>query len=202
MEVDDDDVVMEIQTTPTVIEVDDDDDIVMEVSVLPDVFNNIPDNPENDLLFEPIRLTRCMSLDIHKRMITHVIWPRKLPSKTFDIDSSEHETALIALMLDTLECIEITNDWLASSVKLFLGLYNMNTSPDAEIIASEINRLTDGDMFGYFVKSQNCGISIYMPPRDASSIDPKSVIVSTFPVLISNEEIYSASHSEFQVILT
>lgn len=188
-----------------VMEADNDND-VMEMSVQFNGLNDSNDDPENDLLFEPIRLGRCISTEIHRQMVTHVIWPRKLPSKVTG-DDSRHETALIALMVDTLECIAKTNDWLASASKLFLGLYNMNTSPDAQIIASEIHRLKAGDMFGYFAKGQNCGFSIYLPATGDSSTDPTttptSAIVSTFPVLIPFEEIYSTGDlSEFQVIFT
>ncbi|KAG4065067.1 hypothetical protein HA402_007464 [Bradysia odoriphaga] len=183
-------------------DVDNNDDDVMEVSVLFNGFNDINDDTENDLLFTPMRLSRCISTGIHGEMVTHVIWPRKLTPKVTN-DPSELETALVALLVDTLESIAEANDWLASSSKLFLGLYNTNTSPDAQIIASEINRLKEGDMFGFFVKSQHCGISIYIPPTGDSSIgSTTSAIVSTFPVLIPNEEIYStADHSEFQMEL-
>lgn len=178
----------------------DSDNVVMEVSVPLNEYNDSNDDSENVLLFEPMRLTRSLSEGIHRQMVTHVVWPRKLQSQVTG-DANGHETALVALMVDTLEHIKKTNDWLASSSKLFLGLYNTNTSPDAQIIAAEINRLKDGDMFGYFVKGQNCGISIYIPPTDDSSDNPTtSAIVSTFPVLIPDEEIYSTGdHSEFQV---
>lgn len=134
----------------------------------------------------------------HKQMIMHVVWPRRLLSKA---DLNEHEIPLIALMTDTLESLENSLDCLASCSKLFRGLYNTTTSPDAQIIASEINRLNHGDMFAFFVENQNCGISVYVPPSEGTStVRPKSAIVSTFPVLIPEEEIYEATQSDFQVI--
>lgn len=171
-----------------IVEIDDDDDI-MEISVI-----------SEDLLIDTVRLRSCVSITVHKHLITHVLWPRKLPS----VDSSEttkHETALVALMTDTLEWFEHKST-LTSSAKLFRAMFNTNTSPDADIIAMEINRLKHGEMFGFFVKHQNCGLSIYVPPSadSSSTVQAKSAIVSTFPVSIGNKEIYAATHSEFQVI--
>lgn len=172
-----------------VMEIDDDDDI-MEVSVPPD--------DDNDDMINTVRLHGCISLPKHKQMVTHVIWPRKLPSKN---NTDEYETPLMALMTDTLEWLENSMDCVTSCSKLFRGMYNTNTSTDAQVISSEINRLKYGEMFGFFVKNQNCGVSVYIPLcTDKSSIRPSSAIVSTFPVLIPTEEIYDATHSEFQVI--
>lgn len=173
--------------------VEQDADDVMEISVPPDDENN------DDLMIDTVRLRPFLSMPVHKQMITHVVWPRQLPSK--DTETSVHETALIALMTDTLDWFENENECLKSIAKMFRGLFNTNTSSDAEIIAMEINRLKHGDMFGCFVKQQSCGISIYIQPNvDKSSVQPKSAIVSTFPLTIPNEEIYAAKHSDFQVI--
>lgn len=175
-----------------VMEIDDDDDDIMEVSV--------PVDENEDSLIDTVRFRRFMSSPgIHKNMIIHVVWPRQLPSK--DIDTTIHETALVALMTDTLEWFENIHDSMSSSSKLFRGVFNTHTSPDAKVIAMEINRLKHGDMFGWFCKEQNCGITLYVPP-ESSSVQPKSAIVSTFPVSICNEEIYVVKHSEFQVIVT
>lgn len=174
-------------------EIDDDDDDVMEISIVP-----MNDEDNDDLLIDSPR-SRSLIKVHHQHIITHVVWPRQLPSKENVI--SEHETTLIALMADTLDWFENMNVSFASSSKLFRGMFNTNTSPSPEIIMSEINRLKHGDMFGYFVKQQNIGISIFISPAtDSSSVQPKSAIVSTYPVSIPKEEIYSVEHSEFQVM--
>lgn len=172
-------------------EIDDDDADIMEVSV--------PLEEHDDLMIETVRLRRFMSISVHKQMMIHVLWPRQLPSK--DNENTAHETALVALMTDTLEWFENTNDSLTSCSKLFRGVFNTHTSQEAQIIAMEINRLKHGDMFGWFCKEQNCGITVYIPP-DSSSVQPTTAIISTFPVSIDNEDIYAVKHSEFQVIFT
>lgn len=173
--------------------VDDDDDDVMEVSV--------PAEDEYDII-NTVRLKKIISLSRHVQMVTHVVWPRKLPTKVADFPP---ETPLIALMTDTLESMENAMDIFASSSKLFRGIYNTNTSPHADIIMAELNRLKRGDMFAFYLKEQNCGFSVYVPPSANNSDDatarPESAIVSTFPLLIPIEEIYEAKHSDFQVTL-
>lgn len=173
-----------------IVEIDDDDDI-MEISV---------DETNDDLIFDNVRLRSCISISVHKHMITHVLWPRKLSSMYSE--TTTHETALVALMTDTLDLLENNCTSLTSSAKLFRAMFNTNTSPDAHIISMEINRLKHGEMFGFFIKHQNCGLSIYVPPSadGSSTVQAKSAIVSTFPVAIDNKEIYAATHSEFQVI--
>lgn len=106
------------------------------------------------------------------------------------------------MITDTLVWFESTDVIPNSTARLFRGMYNMRTSDDAQTIASEINRLNHGEMLGIFVQHQNCGLSIYLPPpTDNSTAQPKTAIVSTFPVFIPNDEIYAVKHSDFQVIV-
>lgn len=170
---------------------DDDDDDIMEISVF------VEDN--NDELIDAVRSRRLMSMPVHKHMITHVVWPRQLPSK--DNEDSQHETALIALMADTLESFDDADIIPVSTSRLFRGIFNIRSSSDAYTISSEINRLQDGEMFGVFVQQQKCGFSIFIPKSEKLAAQRKTAIVSTFPVWIPNEEIYLEKHSEFQVIV-
>lgn len=174
-----------------IMQIDDDDDD-MEISV----------PIEMDELIDTARLRNLIRLPVHKHMVTHVVWPRHLPSKD-NFDVNEYDTALIALITDTLEWFESNGIVTNTTSRLFRAMFNIRTSHDAQIIASEINRLNYGDMLGIFVQHQNCGLSIYLPPStEKLTVQPKTAIVSTFPVMIPSEEIYLVKHSDFQVIFS
>lgn len=173
------------------VEILDDDDDLMEVCV--------PAVDDDDEIFNTVRFRRCISHSKHQQMIAHVMWPRKLPWKE---NEAVCQAPFIALMTDTSEFLESSLDCLAGSSKLLRGMFNTTTSNASEVIAAEINRLRPGNMFGYFVKEQNCGFSVYVQPVDDDGDEaapPKSAIVSTFQLSIPNEEIYAAEHNDFQV---
>ncbi|KAJ6635827.1 hypothetical protein Bhyg_14413, partial [Pseudolycoriella hygida] len=182
--------VFEVKQIMEVIEIDDDD--LMELSV------PIHNNDDDDLMMGIARTNQSMNLNVHKEAITHVVWPRKLPSKKSDI--SEHEIVLIALMTDIADHFESRLTAFSGCARLFRSMYNTRLSNHPEVVAVEINRLRDGEMFGYFVKEQNCGISVHMVPSEHNVNErPKLATVSIFPVEIPNEEMYVVKHSDFQV---
>lgn len=181
----------------TIDDSDDDGDITEIMSPL--VMEK--DEELNDNIIETVRLNQLLLKEVeHKAMQTHVLWPRFLPAKE-KYDLRKHESALIALMTDTLEWFEDTAKILPSNTsRLFRGLYNIDTSTDAHGISFEINRLRCGKMFGIYVKHQRCGLLIYIPPKDNWTVETKEAIVSTFPVFVPGDELYDAENSDFQVI--
>lgn len=118
------------------------------------------------------------NLSVLDQLTTHLVLPRYLPSNS----SSEYEMIMVSLMVDTLEFINDKFFIPATTLKLFHNFENMHPMTDANLVSNALKNLQSGEMLGFFVLKQNCGLMVYKPGT-------KSLIFSTFPAKLNSFEI-------------
>ncbi|XP_031623226.1 uncharacterized protein LOC116340729 [Contarinia nasturtii] len=147
----------------------------------------------NTKMYKPTKST-------HTAMCQHVVWPRFLAQRK-QSDLSEHETALIELMIDVVDDF-VEHDFLPRKIsKLLKCLHNVKTSMTPEVISRELSQLQSGEMKSIYIESQNCCLLVYMlpPPVESPADGAKQLIVSTFPVSLSAEKIADFPSSDIKM---
>lgn len=123
----------------------------------------------------------------YEELLYHIILPRTLP----DAKSENHEKRdlnFLSLMSETIQ--NLSEKIPSPTVRMFASLNRIYDNRTKETISQEINELKPGEIFAMFVRRQNCGLMIYMPPIDENGCQSTNVIVSTFPGNLHPVEIY------------
>lgn len=157
----------------------------------------IEEEPQHNVfetvMFKPNKST-------HEGMLPHVLWPRLLPQRQ-QLELDKYETGFLELMIDILDSFKVTDEavWTKAS-KLLGSVHRISTSTSAEIIQNELNRIEEGGYASMFVKKQNTCLLLHMLPADEwLQGNQKQLIISTFPVSLSPEKIYSSPSSDIKV---
>lgn len=124
-------------------------------------------------------------------MANHVFLPKKIADAEFK-NIAEQENALLKLVLEVV----IGSSYILpeSTKHLFQTMVDVHCHGGMEKtrIASYIESLRPGQMFGLYIREQNCGFLIYAPPKGER-------IVSTFHASVPND-VVSSSPGDVQVI--
>lgn len=131
--------------------------------------------------------------EIFELLADHVFLPKRVSVK--DPENLAHqEEALLEFMLEVINgpFVQLA----ASTNHLFETMVDVHChgGMDKARIAGHIDSLSPGQMFGLYIRQQNCGFLIYAPPNGDR-------IVSTFQASVPNEIICS-SPSNVQVSLS
>lgn len=114
------------------------------------------------------------------QITTHLVLPRQLPS-LLDV---KHERKLVGLVLDAIGPTY-------KLAKMFQKFQQMHPLVDADAIATELRNLKPCEMLGFYIRKQNCCLTVYRAPATASvsSTEPNEYIVSTFPILLDKKDV-------------
>lgn len=132
---------------------------------------------------------------LHRGMIDHMFLPRKL----FEASTKmlhEVENTLLEHFITILETFHEKGDLPDTTIDFFRNLRKIHTdraSLNKQTIARQIDAVKPGQMFGMYVREQNCGILIYAPKNLAAEW-----IFSTFHPSLENEVI-SGNENDIQV---
>lgn len=156
-----------------------------------DVFINQPQpEPFQTVSYKPKKSS-------HKQMVTHVVWPRFLPQRK-PIELGEHETSLVELMVDIVDWFESEQILSQPIGKLIRCLHNVKTSMTPGVITREFSQQQPGEMKSIYIENQNCCLFTYMPPV-SGHYQPETMMISTFPLGLTAEQISNHSSSDVKV---
>lgn len=138
----------------------------------------------------------AISRAVYGHMLDHVILPRKLSSATTEL-LPQTEVELLENFIDTFRVFHETDIIPDVTKHLFKNLKTLHgrcAKLDQKTIAEQIDALEPGQIFGMYVREQNCAILVYAPPDNTDD----QWILSTFHPSLPNAVI-SGNRSDVQV---
>lgn len=118
----------------------------------------------------------------NRDMVDHVFLHRKLEANPENLQCTELK--LLAFL--TLQTQSLITPIFPQVVKrLFSNMKQLHCveALDPEVLSNQIASLKTGDMFGMYIREQNCGLFIQMGENDVATL-------STFQASLPNEMIY------------
>lgn len=142
---------------------------------------------KNELKNDPMQIIIANKSN-YLALIDHIFLPKQLPGEEAD-NLAEHEFSLLVLIADVVT--KFGSIVPKHTKKMFRTMRDIEGTPllKPKNISAAIEALEPGEMFGLYIRGQNCGINIFVPKDESSP--PKELILSTFEVSLRNEIVYS-----------
>lgn len=133
--------------------------------------------------------------NLFELMIHEVFLPKKLPDFYDATKAYNHETRLLALMADLIQ--EMTKELPKSTHNMFQtwSFLQCRQYLEPPELQNAISSLKSGEMFALYIRQQNCGFCLYIPPGKNYN---NRAIVSTFPLSLENSLVMS-NENDLQV---